>query len=163
MSLLRFASMLVLALWIGGLAVLAAAGPYVFEVLEARDPVNGRAMAGFVFGELVTRFQHWSWALAGGLLLLLGLRAFIGPRPRRFAIRTWTIAALLALSVAVGLYVTPRVEQIRNEANGRVTTLAESDPRRVEFATLHRLSILLMLLTLAAGVGLIFAEVHDGA
>ena len=43
---LRFASVLVLALWIGGLAALALAAPVVFDVLETRDPANGRALAG---------------------------------------------------------------------------------------------------------------------
>ncbi len=163
MSWLRFASMVVLAWWMGGLATLALAGGRVFAELQARDPERGRALAGYVFGALIEGFQTWSWILGGTLLLLLGLRAIIGPRPRRFALRTWTVAALLALSVGTAIYVTPRVAAIRDEAGGRVSAWPEDDPRRREFNRLHGLSSVLVLITLAAGIGLIYAEVHDAS
>ena len=162
MSFLRFATALVLSLWIGGLAALALAGPQVFEILESQDGTNGRALAGVVFGTLVERFQTIGWILGGVLLLLLGLRAFFGPRPRRFAIRIWTVAAMLAMSVAASRFVTPRVAALRDDANGRISALPDTDPRRIEFARLHALSNGLMLVTLLAGVALIYGEAHDG-
>ena len=86
----------------------------------------------------------------------------IGPRPRRLAIRIWTVAAMLALTVAAGRFITPRVAAIRDAAGGRVSALAESDPRRVEFNRLHGLSTAVMLVTMLAAAGLLFAEVRDG-
>lgn len=160
---LRFASALVLALWIGGLVALALAAPMVFDVLEAHDAANGRALAGFVVGAFIDRAQVLSWWLGGGLIVLLALRAIIGPRPRRFAIRLWTVAAMLALTFAASRYITPRVAAIRDDAGGRVSALAESDPRRIEFNRLHGWSNAVMLLTMAAAAGLMLAEVRDGS
>jgi hypothetical protein len=161
MSWLRFASALVLALWVGGLVTLAMAGPQVFATLEARDPANGRAVAGFVFGALVEYFLPFSWMLAAALLAALGLRAVLGPRPRRFAIRVWVVATMLVLSVAVNQWVTPRIAAIRDDAGGQVSALPTSDPRRTEFGRLHALSNAFMIVTIVAGVGLLFAEIHD--
>jgi hypothetical protein len=160
---LRFASALVLALWIGGLVALALAAPLVFSVLEARDPANGRALAGFVVGAFVDRAQWLVYWLGGTAIGLLVLRAFLGPRPRRLALRIWTVAAMLALTVAAGRFITPRVAAIRDAAGGRVTALADGDPRRAEFNRLHGLSNAVMLITIVAGAGLLLAEVRDGS
>ena len=160
---LRFGSALVLALWIGGLVALALAAPLVFDVLETRDPANGRALAGVVVGALVEGAQRLAWWLGGAAIALLGLRAIIGPRPRRLAIRIWTVAAMLALTVGAGWFITPRVAAIRDAAGGRVTALAESDPRRGEFNRLHGLSTAVMIVTILAATGLLYAEVRDGS
>jgi hypothetical protein len=161
MAWLRVASMLVLALWMGGLAALAMSASTVFAALEARDPDQGRALAGYVVGALIERVQTWGWILGGALLAILALRAIMGPRPRRFAVRMWTIVLLLGISIAAAIYVTPRVAAIRDEAAGRVSAWPEDDPRRREFNRLHGLSNILVLVTLVAGVGLIYAEVND--
>jgi len=96
MSVLRFVSVVLLAIWVGGLAALGTIGaPAIFATLESHDPAGGRTLAGAVFGAVFTRFQHVTWGLAGLLLAVLGLRAVLGPRPRRFAVRMWTIAAML--------------------------------------------------------------------
>jgi hypothetical protein len=160
---LRFASALVLALWIGGLVALAFAAPLVFDALETRDPANGRALAGFVVGTLVERAQKLAYWLGGAAIGLLALRAFIGPRPRRLALRIWIVAAMLALTVAAARYITPRVAAIRDDAGGHISALADSDPRRTEFNRLHALSSAVMLIVILAGAGLLYAEVHDGS
>jgi hypothetical protein len=161
MAWLRVASILVLALWIGGLAVLALSASTVFAELEARDPDQGRALAGYVVGALIERVQTWGWMLGGILLAILALRAIVGPRPRRFAVRMWTVLVLLGGSIGAAVYVTPRVAAIRDEAHGRVSAWPDDDPRRQEFNRLHRLSNIFVLITLVAGVGLIYAEVND--
>lgn len=160
---LRFASALVLALWIGGLVALAFAAPLVFDVLEAHDAAGGRALAGFVVGAFVERAQVLAWWLGGALIVLLALRAIIGPRPRRLAFRVWTVAAMLVLTFAAARFITPRVAAIRDAAGGKVSALAESDPRRSEFNRLHGWSNAVMLLTIVAAAGLMFAEVRDGS
>ena len=61
MSVLRYLSLLILVLWIGGLAALGFVGAStIFSVLEARDPEGGRALAGLVFGAIFARFHHVS-------------------------------------------------------------------------------------------------------
>lgn len=159
---MRFASILVLACWVGGLATLGGlAAPEIFDVLERHDPESGRALAGEVFGAVFQRFQRVAWVLGALLLAMYGLRALLGPRPRRLGLRVWTAAALLAMSLAGGLFIAPRIETIRRSTNGPVAGLPDGDSRRAEFGRLHGLSTGLMVVTLLAGVGLMWAEMRD--
>ena len=165
MTLLRLASLIVLALWVGGLATLGfLAAPTIFAVLELHElngAEGGRAMAGEVFGAVFQRFQHAAWAMGGLLLALYGLRAALGPRPRRLALRMWTTIAMLAMSLATALVIAPRIDAIRQSTTGPVAALPESDPRKGEFGRLHGFSNGLMLITLLGGVGLMYSELKD--
>lgn len=162
MPFLRFLAVAALALWAGGLAALGGvAGTSIFETLEARDPATGRDTAAIVFGALFERFQYVAWALGLVLLLSLGMRAVLGPRPRRFAWRTWTAAAMLAASVATTMVITPGIERVRAEAGAPIATLASDDPRRMEFGRLHAASSAVMFLTIVAGLGLLWMEARD--
>jgi hypothetical protein len=76
MAFFRFAGLLALSLWIGGLATLGAlTAPVLFDVLGAHDPTSGRELAGVVFGSLFDHFQRASWIAGAVLLLSLGGRA----------------------------------------------------------------------------------------
>jgi hypothetical protein len=162
MSALRFLSLLLLALWIGGLAVLAGiAAPTIFNVLQAHDPVAGRTLAGDVFGAVFARFQHASW-IAGGLLLgLLAIRAALGPRPRYTGARVLVVLLMLAASVGAALIVAPRIDRLRASVTGSISNLPDTDARKIEFNRLHGFSSGLMLFSLAAGLGLLWFETHD--
>jgi Domain of unknown function (DUF4149) len=161
MSLLRFVSLLILALWVGGLAALGGvAAPALFDALGARDPAGG-GTAGWLFGLVFRRFQHVSWWLGGLLILLLGARAALGPRPRRLAVRVWVVAIMLTMSLTSALVLAPRIEAIRTQASGAVHALPDGDARKTEFGRLHGIANILMLITLAAGAGLMWAELRD--
>jgi hypothetical protein len=162
MAFLRVASLVVLALWVGGLAILGfVAAPAIFSALEAHDPAGGRALAGQVFGVVLQRFQYWIWALGAASVLLFLLRALIGPRPLKLAIRLGIVVLMIAAGSVTALYIAPRIDRIRNETAGSVSALADTDPRKAEFGRLHGLSNVLMLATLVAGVGLFWAEAKD--
>jgi len=162
MSLLRFASLVVLSLWIGGLAVLGGlAAPTIFTVLEAHDPAAGRTLAGLVFGAVFDRFQHVSWILGALLFGLLGTRALLGPRPRRTELRMGLILVMVGASLMSGLMLAPRIDEIRTTTSGTVAALPDSDPRKAAFGRLHATSNVLALVTLAAGLGLLWAEMKD--
>jgi hypothetical protein len=162
MAFFRFAGLLALSLWMGGLATLGAlTAPVLFEVLGARDPASGRELAGVVFGSLFEHFQRTSWIAGGVLLLSLGGRAALGPRPRRFGVRTWIAAGMLAASVSSVLFVMPRIERLRSSTSGSMASLSQDDPVRVEFGRWHAVSTGLMAFTLAAGVGLLWMEATD--
>jgi hypothetical protein len=162
MVVLRFASLAVLAIWIGGLAVLGVlAAPTIFAVLQTHDAQAGREIAAQVFGAVFKRFQHVSWGLGGALMALLGIRAALGPRPRRLAVRLWTTALMVGLSVTATLVIAPRIEAIREAAPGGIATLPDDDPRRIEFGRLHGASTGVMIVTLVAGLGLLWAEARD--
>lgn len=162
MPALRVVSLALIALWIGGLAALGLiAAPSVFSVLEAHDPVAGRTLAALVFGDIFARFQHLAWGLGGGLLVLLGIRAALGPRPRRLAIQMWLVAGMLAASAYTGLIVAPRIDALRAANGTTMAALPDTDPRRREFGQLHGLSNGLMALTLLAGLGVFWIESRD--
>ena len=162
MTWLRVASLVVLALWVGGLAVLGfVAAPAIFAVLEAHDAAGGRALAGAVFGAVLWRFHYWMWALGGGLLVLYGIRSLLGPRPRHLAIRIGVVVLMLGLGSVTAYYISPRIDEIRAATNGAVSSLADGDPRKAEFGRLHGLSNVLMLCTLGAGIALFWAELND--
>ena len=162
MPALRVVSLALIALWIGGLAVLGmVVAPSLFRVLEATDPVAGRTLAALVFGDIFSTFQRLSWFLGGGLLALLGLRAALGPRPRRLAVQIWLVIGMLAASAYTGLIVAPRIDTLRTESSTAMAALPESDLRRVEFGRLHGLSNGLMALTLIAGLCVFWIESRD--
>ena len=162
MAWLRVVSLVVLALWVGGLAVLGfVAAPAIFAALEAHDPSAGRALAGAVFGAVLWRFHYWMWALGVGLLVLFLIRSLLGPRPRHLAVRMGVVAVMLSLGAVSAYYISPRIDQIRNDTNGAIASLADGDPRKAEFGRLHGLSSILMLCTLGAGISLFWAELND--
>lgn len=162
MPALRVISLALVAIWIGGLAVLGIiAAPVVFDVLETHDPVAGRTLAGLLFGTIFERFQHLAWGLGGGLLALLGLRAALGPRPRRLAIQLWLVIAMLAASAYTGLIIGPRIDHLRDTTPVTMASLPDNDARRVEFGRLHGLSNGLMALTLMAGLSLFWIETRE--
>jgi uncharacterized membrane protein len=162
MSLLRLACVLTLAIWIGGLAVLGfVAAPTIFHALEAADATSGRTLAGLTFGAVFDRFLHVSWGLGLLMIALLGARAALGPRPRRLGVRIWTVTGMLALSLVTGFFISPRINTIRDSVKGAVAALPDDDARKVEFGRLHGLSNGIMLVTIIAGVGLIWMELRD--
>ena len=162
MALLRFIALVALALWVGGLVALASvSAPVLFDMLQAQNPATGRELAGQLFGGMFSRFQYGAWMLGGLVIISLAVRAALGPRPRRFGVRTWSAAAMLAASVGTVLVVTPRIDAIRTSVGGPVASLPVDDARRTEFGRLHGLSTGLMMATILLGVGLLWMETRD--
>jgi hypothetical protein len=162
MPILRVASLALVALWIGGLTALGAvAAPAVFAVLELHDPVAGRTLAGLVFGDMFARFQHLALFLGGGLIAVLGMRALLGPRPRRLGVQLGLVALMLAASAYTGFIIAPRIDTLRNGATTTMASLPQTDPRKQEFGRLHGLSNGLMALTLVAGLALFWIEARE--
>lgn len=159
---LRFASLLIVAAWIGGLAVLTGLGaPTIFTVLEGHDVEAGRPLAAMLFGVIFRRFQYLAWILGGLLLALLGTRAALGPRPRQLGVRVWIAASMLAMSLAGGLLIAPRIDAAREATSGPIANLPDGDARTIEVARLHAVSNALVFLTLCGGVCLLWMEMKD--
>jgi hypothetical protein len=157
---LRYAAVLALVFWTGGLVVLGAfAAPTMFDVLGARGP-EGRVLAGALFGETLTRFQTVAYICGGVLAASLVIRAILGPRPRRFAFRMIVATLMIGASGYSGLSLLPRIEAAR--ASGLTpSSLPEGDPRRTEFGRLHGLSTSLQLVPVLGGLVLLFFELKD--
>jgi hypothetical protein len=159
---LRYVSLLALVIWVGGLLALGTvAAPSIFDVLTARFPADGRLLAGTVFGETLRRFHHLSYACAGVLLASLTVRAVLGPRPRRYAIRAGLSLLMLLAVLYSAFFVEPRIERAPREIGMAPSRLPEGDPRRVAFRRLHATSTALEAVPLLGGLLLLFWELRD--
>jgi Domain of unknown function (DUF4149) len=158
---LRYAAVLALALWTGGLVVVGAvAAPSVFDILGARS-AEGRVLAGAVVGALLERFTMIAYGCAAVVLLSLVTRGVLGPRPRRFAYRVGGLLLMIAATVYAGSVVAPRIAAMQRSIGTAPSALAESDPRRIEFGRLHGTSVSLQLVPLLGGLALLFWELKD--
>jgi hypothetical protein len=137
---LRYAALLAIAVWLGGLLTLGGvAAPALFDILGAGGD-GGRLQAAAAFGDMLRRFYLVSYVCAGVLLASLMLRAILGPRPRRFAVRVSIAGAMLAATAWAGLVVAPQVTRAQQEIGGLPSRLPDDDPRRAAFTRLHRLA-----------------------
>lgn len=99
---LRFAYLLALVVWLGGLLVLAGvAAPTISDVLQARTPAESRLLANVVFDTVLSRFHLVSFGCGATMLVALVAMALLGPRPRPFAPRLATIGIMLAATAAI--------------------------------------------------------------
>ena len=159
---LRFAGLLALAVWFGGLVALGAiAAPSIFDVVGLRQVVDGRALAGAIFGEIMRRFHLVAYGCAGVVMGTLIARAVLGPRPRRFALRVTIAAAMLAATLYSGFVLSPQIDRLRAEAGGTPSSLEANDPRRIVFGQLHGRSTTLYLMTMIGWIILLVLEARE--
>ncbi len=157
---LRYAAVLALVFWIGGLTALGAlAAPAAFDVLGSH--AEGRALAGAVFGETLRRFHLASYLCGAIVIVSLAIRGLLGPRPRRFAVRMAVTAVMLGAGAWSGMVVSPRIEAARQSLGAAPSSLPEADARRIEFGRLHGVSTSLQLLPLLGGLLLLWFELKD--
>jgi hypothetical protein len=164
MLVFRFATVLAIAVWIGGLLALGAiAAPAIFDVIAARGVGDGRLLSGAIFGEALRRFHLVAYGC--GIIILLGLftRAVLGPRPRHFALRFGLATLMLAATLYSGLVVAQRIAVVQREIGPGVaiSSLPEGDPRRTAFGRLHALSTLVQLVPLIGGMVLMALELEN--
>ena len=166
MLVLRFAAVLGLVFWMGGLAALALiAAPALFDVVGTRGP-DGRALAGAAFGETLSRFQTATYVCAAVILTSLVVRGVLGPRPRQFFFRL-LISSLMTVATAwSGFVLLPQLRETQralgaSSASASVSAGGDGDSLRVKFGRLHGMSASLQLVPLIGGLVLIFFELKD--
>lgn len=158
---LRYAALLALVVWVGGLIILGAVvAPSTFDVLGATGAA-GTHQAGTLFGEILRRFHLITYGCGAIVLISLITRAILGPRPRRFAIRLSIAAVMIAASAWVGVVVAPQIASAQREIGAPMASLPQNDPRRETFERLHRLSSRLEMVPFFAGLALLFWELKD--
>jgi len=159
---LRYAYVLALVVWLGGMVVLGAiVAPATFQILQASAPDIGRALAGNLFGQILARFHYIAYGSGALLLVTFLAMAILGPRPRAFAVRLSVIAAMLLVALYSGLIVLPSVDAIQLEAGKLPSLLEAGDPRRIRFDELHQLSTRLMMANIVGALALLFWEARD--
>ena len=160
---LRYAGLLALTLWVGGLVVLGAIGaPSIFAVLAARHVAGDRVIAGAIFGEILGRFHLLAYACGVVLLGSLIARGVMGPRPIMFAVRLAIAFVMLIATAYSGLIVSANIARVQAEIGAAApSSLAPEDPRRVAFGRLHALSTGLAVVPVLGGLFLLFRELKD--
>ncbi len=162
MLVLRYAGLVALTLWVGGLVALGGlAAPAIFEVLAASHVAGDRQLAGAIFGETLRRFHLLGYICAGVLFATLLARGILGPRPSRFAVRLGMAFAMGLAMLASGRMVSPRIAQLQSAIGAAPSTLPEGDGRRVRFGRLHAASSGLLLVPVLGGLFLLYRETRD--
>jgi uncharacterized protein DUF4149 len=159
---LRYVGLLALVAWVGGLFTLGAIGaPSIFGVIEGRQVSDGRVIAGAIFAETLRRFHLFSYGCGAVLLATFMVRAVLGPRPRRFAIRAAIACVMLAATLYSGMVVSSQIAGAQAAIGVAPSSLPESDPRRAQFGRLHATSTGLLLIPVIGGLMLLFWELKD--
>jgi uncharacterized membrane protein len=162
MLVLRYAYVLALVVWLGGIVLLGAlVAPATFQVLQQADPANGRELAGQLFGTVIARFHYVAYGSAAVLLVTLALLAVLGPRPRAFAARCAIILAMLGVALYSDFVVLSGIDAIQQDVGTLVSRLPADDPRRIQFDSLHELSTELMMVDLAGALLLLYWEARE--
>lgn len=161
MLVLRYAGLLALTLWVGGLVVLGGiAAPAVFDVLSARG-AEGRMLAGAIFGEALRRFHILGYACAAVLVASLIGRGLLGPRPARLAGRLGVAIVMACAMLASGLVISPRISRLQASIGAAPSSLPAGDPRRLAFGRLHAASTGVLFVPVFGGLFLLYRELHD--
>jgi Domain of unknown function (DUF4149) len=159
---LRYAGLLALTLWVGGLLALGAIGaPAIFDVLAARHVAGDRVLAGAIFGEILGRFHLLAYVCGVVLLGTLLVRGIMGPRPIMFAVRLAVAFVMLLATAYSGLIVSAKIARTQTEIGAAPSSLPEGDPRRAAFGRLHAMSTGLAVVPILGGLFLLFRELKD--
>jgi hypothetical protein len=162
MRALRYAALLALVVWSGGLIALGlVAAPAIFETVAARQVADGRLVAGAIFGEALRRFHPVAYACGAVVALSLLARRILGPRPRYTGVRLALASIMLAAMVYSGTAVATRIMSLQREIGVAPSSLPATDARRAEFGRLHATSTTLLLVPVIGSLALIWWELRD--
>lgn len=162
MSAVRFAALVALVVWVGGMITLGLlVAPATFRLLQAQDPANGRVLAGALFGDILRRFYLLGYACGAVILLSLVIQRLAGAPPKQFVLRAAIVAAMLALSAYAGGPVSSEIAQLQSRVTGPMNALPETDPTRTRFDALHARSTRLMVVNMALGLVLLAWYAHE--
>jgi hypothetical protein len=162
MAAVRYLYVLALVAWLGGMVTIGGlVAPVAFRSLEQRDPIDGRARAATLVGDVLRQFHTVSYVAGAVMLSALITMRVVGPRPPGFGLRVTLISVMLGAAIASGLLVDPHIARLRASIAAPISTLPETDPRRVTFGRLHATSTALMGLAIAGGLLLCLWETRE--
>jgi uncharacterized membrane protein len=162
MTALRYAYVIALVVWLGGMMTIAGVvAPATFSALERADGDVGRTRAATAVGEVLRRFHVVGYAAAAVLLgTLIGMKV-VGPRPIGFSRRLAIVGTMLAASLVSGIIVDPAIARRRTALGVPIASLAPSDPRRADFGRLHAMSTALLGIGVVGGLILCYWETRE--
>jgi len=150
--LLHTISLLLLGLWLGAAVFFSAAvAPNLFAVLRGAELPNANALAGTIVTRLLAIINRGGFEI-GLLLLFISFFATRGQtRLRRFA--EMISLAIMAIMTGLGHWViAARMTALRAAMQLPIDQIATTDPRRVQFDSLHRYSVSMMAVAIVAAL-----------
>jgi len=141
---------LVLALWVGGMAI------FTFIVTPVIFKAYGRNMAGEIVGHIFPGYFLYNLILAAAALVLFFL---LGTERATFVNRL--SLALLAAALIVNIFIVFKLHPAAIKAKHEVASFERESPdslARKRFSRLHALSASLNLLLLADGITLLLVS-----
>lgn len=162
MVLLRYAYVLALVVWVGGLVTAGAiVAPSIFGALQAEAGATGRMLAGAAFGEVLRRLLLVGDGAGVVMLVCMTILRLLGPKPISYGIRAVLLGGMLLVNAYTAHVVLPEAEGLRREIHAPMATLPDTDPRRVRFDALHRLSTTLVTVIALTGVAVAAWEARE--
>lgn len=162
MVILRYAYLLAMAVWLGGMvSVGAVVAPSLFQTLQTVAPVEGRALAGEAFKAILSRFHFVAYGCGTIAVASLVAMALLGPRPRHFGVRVVIVMGMLGIALYSGLRVLTEIDSIQAIVGTLPSRLPAADPRRVRFDALHQLATRLMMVNIVGALGLLWWDATD--
>ena len=162
MRFLRYLYILALVIWLGGIVVAGAiVAPSIFGVLQEWNPVEGRVLAGRVFGEVLRRLHWVAYAMGAVMFVSLTLHRLLGARPEKYGIRASILVLMLLVTAYSGFIVTPQIVTLQGEINGPIAALVDGDARKVQFDSLHWLANILLATSVVGGFVLLWWEARE--
>jgi hypothetical protein len=152
MIVLRYLYVVALIVWVGGLVAAGVlVAPALFAVLPAEAGVEGRALAGAAFGEVLRRVLTVGEGAGAVMLVVMTVLRLLGPKPLTYGVRAVLLVLMLSLTAYTAHVVLPEAEALRRELP-RPAPAPTDDPRRLRFDALHRLSTQLVVAVTVAGL-----------
>ena len=150
-SIIRQIRLLLLGLWLGAAIFFGAAvAPAVFGVLRGADLPNANELAGSIITRLLQFINRGGFEI-GLFLLVTGF--FVHRHRSRFAQVAEVIStAIMAIMTGVSHWlISARMSALRSSM-GLIDQVPPTDPRRLEFDSLHRYSVMAMGVAIVAGL-----------
>jgi Domain of unknown function (DUF4149) len=143
---------LLLGVWLGAAIFFGAAvAPSLFSVLRGAGLDNANELAGTIVGRLLTVINRGGFEIS---FLLLITAFFVSKYQSRLARYIEMLSlAIMAIMTGIGHWViSARIATLRAAMQTSIDRIAPDDPRRVEFASLHSYSVMVMAVALIAGL-----------
>src|SRR5580765_7647531 len=151
-SVVRQLRLLLLGAWLGAAVFFGAAvAPALFNVLRGAGLANANELAGSIVTRLLAIINKGGFEIA----LFLFVTAFFVNRNRSTVRRVAEMISLAIMAIMTGVnhwMISGRMIQLRAAMGSAIDQGLPNDPRRVEFDSLHRYSVLAMGVAMIAGL-----------
>lgn len=149
---IRQLRMLLLGMWLGAAIFFGAAvAPALFGVLRGANLVNANELAGSIVARLLVILNKGGFEIA----LFLLVTAFCVNRNLKLIARVTEVISLAIMAIMTGVsqwVITARMVALRAAMGGAIDQVAFTDPRRIEFDSLHRYSTTVMMVAMIAAL-----------